>query len=1227
MTSEREPTPGGFYRGVVERPVAILMLSAAVLVFGVIAYGRLRLNLLPDLSYPSLTVRTLYPGAAPAEVETEVSRKLEERLATLPGLINLASVSRAERSDIQLEFAWGTDVDLALQQVGEKIDQERLAEGIERPLILRYDPSLEPVLRIGLFGEAGERALREFADDDLKRQLESVEGVASAQPRGGLEPEIRVELSDAKLALYNLDILNVATRIQQENLNAPGGRVKDAQTDYLIRTVNAFQTVEGLAALQVAARTGAASSGATTQATGGANGSGGGSLSALAAAAGLTSSKGSASTGSGTGASTGGSIAAIRLADIGTVRLGEKERQAVTRINGRDGVVVEVYREADANIVQVARAAKAKLFGTGPKPGTRPSAGLSTEPGKAAGDKAGTGEAQVSKNRETNPSTNRRSDGPRATLFSPGVALPPGVEMRVLSDQALFIERSIDEIRESAWQGAVLAIIVMFLFLARFGSTLVLAVSIPVSVVAAFIPMLFADVSLNLMTLGGLALGIGMLVDNSIVVLESIIRCREEGDDPKTAAIRGTAEVGGAVLASTLTTVAVFLPIVFVEGIAGQIFGNLALTVVFSLSASLVVALTIVPTLVARIEHDGTGLSGLAQARAWFSATGVAAPFNPLSPFRRRWAERPHGAGLVLWAPSFAVTAVVEALLALIGRTLLTLVVLVGGLVVGVGWLASLIGRWTAVPVAHGFNWVFERFADGYARGLRFTVRNPALMFVAVAAMTVWTIYTAPTLGSTLLPEIHRGELTLQASLPVGTSLASTIERTRPLEAAVRESFPGADVMLSAGVEETEENLENKAENIAHVLVKLPPPPPGTSLIAWEEQAAGKLRALAGTVAGAETEVDRPALFSLRAPLSVEVRGFDLAALEFAARRVEALAAESGEFTDIRSSVRRGRPEYQIIYDRDRLLALGLEASRVADVVKAKLTGVVAGQFPYRDQRIDIRVQGDPEAQRSQAALRDFVINPGATLPVKLSSIAEIETREGPAEIRRIGQERAAVVDMGAKGFDLGAAARELQNLMQGQAWPPDTVVKVGGQLEEMQRSLASLQLALALAIFLVYVVMAAQFESIKDPLLIMFTVPLALIGVVAALYFTGLPISVIVLVGVIVLAGVVVNNAIVLVDYFKKLLERGRSVEDAVVEAGRVRLRPILITTLTTVIGLVPMATAQSEGAEIRQPMAATIIAGLSVSTILTLVVIPVLLVLFTRDKPAATPVAEAQA
>jgi len=487
------------------RPVAILMIVMAICVFGWVSYQRLSLNLMPDISYPTVTVRTEYPGTAPEEVETLLSRPLEEEVSIVPGLVNITSISKAGQSDIILEFEWNTDMNSIIQDVREKVDRVWLPEEAKKPLLLRYDPSLDPIMRVGLHGPQNLYALRYLAEHEIKRELEKQEGVAAVKVKGGLEEEIHVALNERQISLMGLDIGQINARLAQNNVNLPGGNLREGQVEYLIRTLNEFQTVDEIAELIVAQHGGAD----------------------------------------------------IYLRDVAEVYRSHKDREIVTRVNGGESIEIEIYKEADANIVAVAHRVRSALYGLPVQRAfveqlqkEEAERKQAEEEEKKGGEEGAAADAEEEEKKDEKKEEkdeelqDKKKEAARQTIeflrMSDFISfrLPEGAELEVLSDQSVFIQNSIEEVKSSAMLGGIMAVLVLFVFLRNAVHTLIIGLTIPISVVATFAPMYIFDVSLNIMSLGGLALGIGRLVANSIVVLESIFRCREEGDDLIRATIR-----------------------------------------------------------------------------------------------------------------------------------------------------------------------------------------------------------------------------------------------------------------------------------------------------------------------------------------------------------------------------------------------------------------------------------------------------------------------------------------------------------------------------------------------------------------------------------------------------------------------------------------------------------------------------------------------------------------
>jgi len=1158
-SSDARPGPRSF---TTSRPVAVLVVAIATAVFGWFSLAQLPLALMPELSYPTLTVRTEYPGAAPEEVENDISRPIEEALGVIGGLRRVSSVSRAGISDVILEFSWDTDMSEASQETLEKLDLVFLPDEAERPLILRYDPSLDPVMELSLSGsgdrfagEEGLRRLRRLAELQVKRALEPVKGVAAVRVRGGLEEEIHVRIDEERLRRTGLPVDAVIGRLAQENVNVAGGTIQEGRTEYMVRTLNEYEDLDQIRDTV------------------------------------LTSIAGRE----------------VRIRDVAEVEWSHKEREILTRTDGHLSVQVDIYKEADANIVDLARRVEERLG----------ELDLAKEEARARGE-----EVVAEKRPAFGPP---RPAGEEAGGLATQLYRGEGAVLEVVADRSIFIQSSIDEVKGAAIFGGLFAVGVLFLFLRNIKSTLIVAVSIPLSVLITFAPLKIFGVSLNIMSLGGLALGIGMLVDSSIVVLESIFRCREEGDGVVSAAVRGTSEVRGAVVASTLTSIAVFFPMVFVEGIAGQAFGDLGLAVVVSLLASLAVAITFIPMLASRRGISRTVVEVVPEEKRGFRFTSfaaAAADFRALG----RWLARPRSPVLrVLLLPVKLLLAlpilVYLALRAIVAPIVELLVMAVLALLNG----CLRLGRWFVrglSAIGRPFGRLFAPMARAgggglatlgriYENAVRHAVAHAGIMGALVVAILAVTAWTALRLDSELLPAVHQGEITFEVALPVGTPLEENEGILAPVEQAIlAEKEHIRSLILTVGFDAENSQRSDEGEHTARFKVLLDSSDPQV-----EDAVVERIRRKLAEIPDLDARVTRPVLFSSKTPIEVEVYGDDLPRLKAMTDEVrEAMAAVPG-LTDVEATLKSGAPEVEIVYDRDLLSLYGLNIRQVATLVRDQVKGFEATRFNLKDRRIPVLVRLGLSDRETVADVQNLLVNPGAPRPIPLSAVANITLGEGPSEVRRIDGRRVAVVGANIGAGSLGSAVAAIdESLSRRIEWPANMTYLIAGQNEEWERSRGSLFLALGLSIFLVYVIMAAQFESLLQPLVILFTIPLAFFGSVLALYFLGISLSVVVFLGAIMLAGIVVNNAIVLVDYINLLRGRGLSREEAIVTAGSVRLRPILMTTATTVLGLLPMALGVGDGAEIRTPMAITVIAGLITSTALTLLVIPAIYALFDR-------------
>lgn len=1144
------------------------MVVLAVCVFGYVSYQKLPLTLMPDISYPTLTVRTEYPGTAPQEVEAQISERFEQQLGVVQHLNKITSISRADQSDILLEFAWGADMSEAAQSIREKLDRLRLPQDAKRPLILRYDPTLDPIMRVGLTGPYPLDQLRLYAEEVVQRELEGEEGLAAVKVIGGLEEEYQVRISEDRLVSLNLDIQTVNTRLAQNNVNLPGGRLEEGRIRYSIRTLNEFKSMQDIGSTVIAQKNGVN----------------------------------------------------VQLNDIAVIERSHKDIEIETFVNGQESVEIEIYKEADANIVEAAKRVREKLYGT-EKQRT-----YFSEEAIEAREERRTEIRQAVRSGKMSLSQGRR-EGALAEreerMMTDYVAykLPEGCALQTLTDQSVFIKQSIDEVKGNAIVGGGIAVFVIFLFLRNAGHTAIIGITIPVSILATFAPMQLSGVSLNIISLGGLALGVGMLVDNSIVVLESIFRCREEGDDFVASTVRGVSEVGGAVIASTLTTISVFFPIVFVEGVAGQIFGDMSLTVVFSLMASLVVALYFIPMLASRkfggdSESRGQGIKALFSLRflseSWEKFATSVSDYHTLIR-RSPWLAKI----LLAVCYPFVLAILVSTLpfrvaMCLAGKILAFLIYLIILVVAALAWVGKAL-LWILYPFLKLFDRVLSGLVILYRRLLDWALNNK--MFIvggAFAAFAATIFFVFPKLGSELIPKVHQGEFNFHVKLPVGTPIEETALTARAIEEVALENDYVANTALLVGSDGSASAEADEGENTGTVTVALVEgADESIESIVLEE-----MRDFALGIPDLEVEISYPELFSVKDPIEVELYGHDLDDMKVASSQVVAAMNGIPGVVDVRSSIQKGNPEVQVIYDRQRLAQLGLPLRSVAELIRNKIQGQVPTEFQQRDRQIDIMVRLDEQDRMNLSDLRKIVVNPRGEVPIPLSSVAELRVREGPNEIRHLDQQRGGVISANVEGVSLSQATLLIEEALFDLDLPLGFEYEVTGQAAEMKRSSDSLMFALGLAIFLVYLVMASQFESLLHPFIILFTVPLAIIGVVLALYLGGWSLNILVFIGLIMLAGIVVNNAIVLVDYINNLRRSGRDKVGAVKAACMARFRPILMTTMTTVLGLIPMALGLGEGSEMRVPLAITVIFGLTSSTFLTLIVIPSVYMLVDRKK-----------
>ncbi|BDG59273.1 efflux RND transporter permease subunit [Caldinitratiruptor microaerophilus] len=997
-------------------PVPAIVFFLVALVVGFVSYTRLAVDLYPAMEFPMAVVVAEYEGAGPQEVESLVTRPLEEALGTTPGLKKIRSWSSEGTSFVLAEFNWGTDMDFATLQMRERIDRVRgfLPDEVKSPLVFKMDPQSIPVLVIGLTGSQDLAELKRIAEDDIKPILERQDGVASVNVTGGVDREIQVLVDPARLHAAGVSIPQVAQALATDNLNLPGGDVREGQLRLLVRSIGQFRSVDDIRDLRLLTPRGQV----------------------------------------------------VRLGDIAEVKDTFAEARSKTWVNGSPSVSLSVLKQSGANSVQVARRVK-------------------------------------------------------ETLEELSRTLPGGIQAHVLLDQSRYILDSLNGVRDSAVQGGLLAIVILYLFLRHFRATLAVGLAIPISIVVTFGALYLGGVTLNMMSLGGLSMGVGMLVDNAIVVLENIFRHKQkEGKDPHRAAEEGAGEVTLAVVASTLTTVCVFLPIVFIQGLAKQYFQELALAVTFSLMASLAVSLTLVPLMASRLLADRPGRT----------------PGEP--PRLSRW-----------------------------------------------------IGR------------VWDRLDAAYARLLAWALQHrKSVVAIAVGAF-VLAGALVPLVGVEFIPKMDTSEFQVSIELPNGTRLEETERVAHQVEAIVRTIPEVRTIYTSVGSSGSAFD-RSTASNVAGIYALLVRPHERDRSL---DEIMDEVRTRTRSIAGATIRVQLSgALGPGGSPVEVQIKGEDLDVLKSLAARVEAEVARVPGTREVKSSVTRGLPEVQVVVDRRRAADLGLSAAQIAQVVQTAVRGTVATRYRVGGNEYDIRVRAAEPAREDLEALGNLYVPTPRGEQVPLREVAQLVRATGPTSVNREDQARVVSVTAQLFGRDLGSAMAEIRQRLAALPLPPGYSIDYGGQSREMADAFSGLSQALALATVLVYLVMAAQFESFLHPLVIMFSVPFAFAGAVYALAVTGRSLDIAGMLGVIMLVGIVVNNAIVLIDYVNQLRRRGLTREEAILRAGPTRLRPVLMTTLTTVLGLLPLALGLGEGTDQQAPMATVVMGGLIFSTLLTLVFVP---------------------
>ena len=1009
----------------IKRGVTFFMIYLIAVGFGLFSLSQLNVDLYPKMDFPVLAVITQYTGVGPFDMETVVTRPVEETVSSVENIKKVTSTSTQGLSLVMLEFEWGTDMNQAEIDVRNNLEyiKDALPDDISQPMVFAFDPSTQPILYLAVSSELhGQAELRRISEDDIEPRLERIPGVASAFTMGGMRREIEVLADPGRMRAHQVSIDQLIGALQMNNLQLPSGWIDNKQQEFTLQTAGEYNNIDQIENTNVS----------------------------------MTGESG------------------VRIKDVASVVDGFAEQRSKVWNNNKPAVMLMVQKQSDANTVTVAR--------------------------------------EVTKN-----------------LKRIQAELPRGVRLDTVIDLSTFITRSMSNLGNTAIQAIFLTFLVLLFFLRNIRSSLIVAVSIPISMVVTFAVMDQAGLTLNIISMAGLALAVGMLVDNSIVVIESIFRHREEGENPRDAAGNGANEVAMAITASTLTTLAVFVPVLFVPGLAGELFNDMVVTIVFSLTISLLVALTLVPLLTSR--------------------------FLALR-------ERQHQKKLFI----------------AIGDR-------IGGWIIGL--------------------------QNVYAKALEWSLDHRKTVIFSSLGLLLVSIFVVANLGGEFLPNNDMGFISIAVDRSPGTSLDAMETSMHQLNKIILDNTPEVENVYSnfGQGEGIMAFFSTRASSEGDITIRLKNlKDRKRSMFDIQDDLGEKFKNLPDVNARFEDR-GNAAMFGTGTDIMVEIYGHDLDVAEALARQIEGKMKNIKGIAHVETSFKESAPELRVELDRQRIADLGLSSAQVGQTVSSSILGTVATKYRDGGDEYDIRVQLNKNSRNSKTDIENILLRTPSGKQIPLRAVATVEYTKAPKEIVREDQERMVSVNITKDSkMDLSTLTGNVKKALRQVPVPNDFRVEIGGTAEEQQKSFMYLGLAFLVAILLTYMVMASQFESFLDPFVIMFTIPLSFIGVAMALVITGTDLSVMALIGMVMLVGIVVNNGIVLVDYINQLRERGRSLFDAIIEGGQIRMRPVLMTALTTILAMFPLSLGIGESGQSWAPMARAVMGGLSVATVLTLIVVPVI-------------------
>jgi len=1013
----------------VKRPVTIVILFALAIGVSFTMLANLAMDLYPSVDRPVFSVFTRFPGAGPADIERNVTERLERSLSSSRGLVNMTSNSQFETSNINLEFAYGTDMDKAVNDAQILVNRlvNSLPDGVQTPVVRRFDMSAMPIMRLVVRGNYPPDQLRVFAEDEIQASIERIEGVAAAEVTGGTTQVVKVEVSLNRLAAFNLTLTDITNALKGQNVLSSGGNLRRGTREYQIMTQEELVSIEQISRLVV-------------------------------------------KTVSVSGQSAANRYQVIRIEDVADVFMGYNDNASRVQVNGQSGVYIQVTCESGSNQINV-------------------------------------------------------SDRVQAALEDINATLPQGITLAVLSDNTTMIRATLAQVYSNAVQGGAMAMFILLLFLRNIKATLIIGLSIPISIMLTLMSMSVFGFTLNLMTLTGLIMGMCMTLDASIVILENVHSYRERGAKSEISAILGSREMLRAITTSTVTTLCVFIPLIIYKNDLkemGLMFSDLIFTVVISLSVSLVVAVTLVPSL-----------------------SGAILKLNTRK-------QKPIKQPVIRF-------------------------------------------------VDNSIEKSFLFLETVYKKGIEYCLSHRFLIISLVVLILVFSFLQFSGIGMNMYVRMRTDDnVTLNVAMPRGTAIDVTEKMLFEIEELVKREVEGyRNIVLTAS---------RSGTNQGSIQITLPPP---VQQIDTPDTIIRKLTPYLNSIPGARISFRAGRGMGNTNPVDVAVSSKNYEALMATAEDIQHIMMNYlPEIENPVVNLDEGAPQLQIEIDRDRASNFGLSLSSIAAEIRMAMDGEIATTMSQGNRLINIQVRLKDEDRQSLPNLDAVSVVSRSGARITLSNVARISEGRAPSSIRRERQERVLRV---TGGLAPGIAATDMQKRLEetvGQRLlaREGVTVRFLGEAQEIQSYTKTYVLIIVSAIFLIFGIMASQFESFVDPLIIFFSIPLLFIGVIWIYKFSGEAMTMFSIVGIIACIGVVINNGIVLVDYTNTLRARGMPLREACIEAGRRRLRPILMTSLTTILGMAPIAFFPGAGADTIQPIGKTFVGGLTVSTFMTLFVTPVM-------------------